>query len=782
MRNGLVGGPLTNGTGRVNGFTNGLPPPPPPPPPPQDRRPLLPPSNLDGVYVVSRRRLQTAFLGILLLLAAPIAAWLLIPETYVPRGIVTDGSSADWARLGVPMYQDRVDTGSPSTTLTGYGHVILEDRLYFAATVDPAGTFFGDDAGYDGAFVFIDSDGDEATGYRLPGLGADHLARAIGTGGLVESVHLLRWSGTDVDDWRNWRRATAEAEAAVSGNFLELGVQMPDFTLAAGFRARVILSDFDGGVAMSSIAFGGDFGALRVEQRTLASVVSGPAAPLLEVRLRAFGEVASISGLDFTATPGALQVLPPDLPTSLRAGDSSTVVVAVNTASQPPGQLLTLGVQGVRGDRPVTLDGGEARAYAVAAPAGKTADGVFEDWSVPAEMLSDPSGDIPDASADLTRWSSHAAGADFQFFVEVRGDLLAGKGVLDAPRKSSGTQQTQQVVVGGEVTGKDFVRVYVDRDPGMATGLGIDGMHADYLLEVSGKWGRVLGGTAFAWAGGGWTVLDDVAFFLDGGRGEGGAALPSPLPPEALVLIETTPWGGPRDLTGETTTRGDSPPAPAATVPPSWPASWTFKTADADEGIGDTTTELLELDAINFFPSGYIYVRLQVEGTSPVLTNNTWWLYLDNAVGDGNNDWLVEEQSGALCSYQWDTTNNDWGVAGGCDVTDTLTDVDIGGAVRVVSGCNGSRGCIDFALEKSDYPGLGQRPFVTGAADAMEDLNLEGDVNRNPVSGGGGCSVAAFDDCTGSVEIPEFGLLPMALFLPAVLLFARRRRSLHRGV
>jgi len=770
---GLLGGSMVNGTGRVNG----VPPPPPgyslpPPPPPRS----LPPRVPGGAYVLSKRSVQSWTLAVLLGLALPVAVWLLVPETLAPRGIVVDGSVADWVRLNVPKYQERVDPGPPDSTLTGYAYTLQEENVYFSATVE--GRAFGDDAGYNGAYFFLDVDGNPDTGYRLPGLGADRVARAAGTEGAVVSVALLQWSGTDQDDWQNWRPTRAHAEAAVSGGFIEVGIEMAGFNLDDNFRARVVLTDFEGGIAMSSVAFGRNFGALQVEQRGLTGVVNGRAAALLEVVLTAHGAPASLTGIDFVTTPLGLPVLSPLLPSGLATGASLTLAVAVDASAYPAGTLVTLGVSDVLGDRPVTLGGTEARAYVGAVPAGKRADGVFDDWGAPLQTLHDDRGDTPESSADLWEWSSHAEAAEILFYVQVGGTLLEGKAVLDWPRKGQGNAQTPApVIVERGNTGRDFVRVYVDRDPGQPNGAGFAGINADFYIEVSGKWGRVEDTSIHTWFSGQWVRSASGAFFADQGQGEGAFPLLAPLPSDALVVIEMTPWAGPRDLTdveGQST-RGERPPVPEATVPPAWPAVWTSVASDPNDGLADPTVDILSVEVADVV-GGYIYFRFVVAGTTPVLTDNTWWFYIDD-LGGGGNDYLVVERSTDVCTYLWDTGPGDWGQGAGCDLTATLTDADIGSAVRTVSTCytGPDRGCVDFALERSDYPLVYPwTVWLTLAADVTEDLNLSGDTNRDPASAPGGCNVAAFDDCTSGVFIPEFPLLAAMAVSALVLLGVRR--------
>jgi len=209
---------------------------------------------------------------------------------------------------------------------------------------------------------------------------------------------------------------------------------------------------------------------------------------------------------------------------------------------------------------------------------------------------------------------------------------------------------------------------------------------------------------------------------------------------------------------------------------------------DADDPSLDQDVDITYVEAGNFWPDHYIYVAIRLRGTSPVLANHSWWVYLDNgyptSTRDGNNDWLVEERPGEVCTYAWDATNADWGVNGtGCDVSDTDTDTDIGSAVRIGPDCNfGVQYCVEFAIEKSDYPGLGQRPWVTAASSAVEDFNLLGNTDENPTNGvSSPCSDPAFDDCTWPVEIPEFSSLAIMVAVPAIIFAVSRRHGSRRG-
>jgi len=228
-----------------------------------------------------------------------------------------------------------------------------------------------------------------------------------------------------------------------------------------------------------------------------------------------------------------------------------------------------------------------------------------------------------------------------------------------------------------------------------------------------------------------------------------------------------------------------SDPGPAATVRPVWPSQWSLLVTDPDVGVSAKVIDVVEVRVYSSGWNEYVYVRI-VTQTRAIwetgglqLAGHSWWVYLD--FGDGNNDWIVEERLLGICSLGWDGANADWGVGAGCDVFDTLTDADVGSAVRVVP-CYSGVDCVDFALEKSDYPGLGWELILTAATDRAEDLDLAGDRSRNPRSASPGCDPAYFDDCTVpariSLQIPELpSLLAIVAGVPAVLAVMRRRTA-----
>ncbi|HKZ48346.1 MAG TPA: hypothetical protein VJ397_06095, partial [Thermoplasmata archaeon] len=425
------GSGLVNGAGFVNGsgYVNGL------------RR--RPPLRLNHAGVISRRDLRTGLaLAVVLVVGMPTLLILLSPGELALTNIQVDGSPADWDSLGVPLYVDAVDGATGDTSLTRYGHAVREGTVSLAAEV--RGTMFGDATGLDGVYFFLDADGDTASGFRLSDLGADRMVRAVGGSGTTQGAYLWDWTGgADQYDWNGWKQGEGLA-AAASGRFLEVQGFADDFGLESGYGIRVAVADYSGGAVQSSVRFGAPFGALHVEQRPLATSVTGSAAALLELQFTAFGGPVAVAGVSFgTFSPAWLMNITSiqNLPATVDPLQPAVATVTVDAGFLTPGTYVTLGLPLVTADRPVTLSGTLARAYAGPAPSGKVVDGLFGDWS-PADLNSDPAGDAGSPSTDITNWGSNVTAGDFSFYLETPGSLLSGGTILETVGRitSSGGQ------------------------------------------------------------------------------------------------------------------------------------------------------------------------------------------------------------------------------------------------------------------------------------------------------------------------------------------------------
>ena len=752
---------LVNGAGRINGLL--------------DHRGFINGSTLSHVRVRPRTppsRYAALALGLLFL---GLGTQNLLTGDEAGSGFALDGRFEDWIAAGVTAFT-AVDGETDSADLALRSYAVYEARRHLLFWAEVEGTFFSDPEDLDTLHIFLDADGDPRTGYRYLGLGADYRLSVTGGGLAVESAMLSAFRGQDPEDYARWR-GLFTPDLGFSGRALEIQVlqaSLEGFT--SDFTAAFLLEGNDGRWSASSLVVGRAPAAIRADL-----VADGPAAEVgarvatLTLTLEGEG-TAEVTAISIRVAPSGTVNLS-GLPASLSPQTSRVAVgITLVGTGAGAGEAISLEVVDLVASVPVTFGNASLSLYFETPSLVKRVDGLFADWA----GVSAGSGTSPtNPDVDLVAHAGSAEGGAFFAYARVRGLALRGGRVPEFERRQplSSDSGLSQAPSGPAPANRaeDRLVILVDEDPGAGTGAGID-FGADWRLEVFGRHGRALRTEVSSWAAGTWTLLS-IFVEVEAAGPEVELRVPIPVPATAEMVMDLRDWRG----TGETTqafstrgTRGEPSPRTRASSAPSWPGSWTSAGTDPDEGLTDTTLELIEVQFSS--ATEYLYLRMIVEGSTPVLTENTWWLYLD-LTGDGQNDWLVEERpdgSGGVCSFQWDTGNGDWGTGSGCDVTDSVTDSDTGSAVRTVSSCSGSNGCVDFALEKSDYAGLGTNPRTTGAADAVEDLNLLGDTNRNPTdTGPGACDVGAFDDCTAPMAIPEF---PTALVALAVLLLAWRRR------
>lgn len=744
-------------------------------------------------FRVPRRRRSLPVVAVVAALVGASSAAVLMGSS--SRRFVLDGRFDEWEAMGVSAFRATRASGDPGVNLTSYAAHVEGTALLLWIEVE--GAMLSDPVGYDTVHVFLDTDNDSATGYAEGGLGADYRLGVTGGKSEVAYADLFRFTSADAQDWRGWR-PVAEASTGLSRRALEIELPisaLPGFTRS--FLASFVVEGNDGEGSSSAVAIGDGPAAISASLRRDAPVVFvGDTIGFLTLTLEGQGE-SRVEAVELEVH-GRARVAVPGLPVLLSsASPHAELPLTLVAASANPGDSVRVGVARIVASAPVTLAGEEVAAYLFAPGTQKAVDGLFADWPDDqvrvegASVRTPPTRDVDLLAYGVGYDSEHAYA-----YARMAGNALAGGRVPRyerpqpdrEPDDSSGGETPRRRAVIPRQSAEDHLVVFFDADSESGTGEPRGGLGADWRIEVLGRRGKVTSSAVFRWSGEEWTTTS-VEVRLSTWRGELEIGVRIPMASSPIASLEVTDWRGFGDATvfAAGGTRGRMVPTPPVVWPSiGWPPFWNPRASDPDDGL-DPTLDILEVRAYNDWSSPYLYVRLVVEASPPGILNHTFWLYLDQGwPHDGNNDWLVEEKSrtATLCSYGWDAANGDWGVVGGgCDITDTMRDSDDGSAVRVVSNCIGARGCVDFALEKADYPGLSNRPGATAASDSVEDLDLLGSLPRNPVSAVGGCSVSEFDDCTVpfEVEISEFGDIFLATLIALTLGLCAVRRIRRPG-
>src|SRR5438034_6313178 len=342
FRRGLVNGHgLINGSGRVNGLVNGL--------------GFMDTSAITDFGLPSRSLLfRYGVIASSLLLVFAIVAALLPGSTGPGTAIAIDGNPADWS--GFPMYADPSPPSNPNVTIQAYS--VHQEGSLLSFLVQVSGTALGDPVGNDAFYALFDTDGSPATGYQSEGLGAEYVAEVIGGSGRVESARLFEFPANSEVNWSR-RVAVAGIPAAASGSTLEFRVSTDDFASFSPSTSTILLAadDFEGSTSHTSVAFAATFGAIRIRQVPLVSVLPSGTAVALRLDIAAVGpipqgDIWDVGPFTFTATSGATVAPSLSQVPLTRATPSATVTVSVTAVGFPAGSVVSVSLQTASGPRP----------------------------------------------------------------------------------------------------------------------------------------------------------------------------------------------------------------------------------------------------------------------------------------------------------------------------------------------------------------------------------------------------------------------------------------------
>ncbi|HTD80884.1 MAG TPA: hypothetical protein VK723_01910, partial [Thermoplasmata archaeon] len=498
-----------------------------------------------------------------LLLVFAIVAALIPPSTGPATAVAIDGNPADWSAL--PRYVDPAPASNPNVTIQSYGVYPEGNLLSFLVQV--AGTAFGDPVGNDAFYAFFDTDGSPATGYQVQALGAEYVAEVLGGSGRVESARLFEFPANAELNWSR-RASVAGLPAAASGATLEFRVSTDDFASFSPTASMIMIAadDFEGSVSHASVALSSTYGAIRIHQTPLVTVLPSGTTQALRLDIVALGDVPEgitwvVGPFGFAATSGvAVSTSLPTVPLT-RATPTASVTASVTVAGFPSGSPVSVSLQSAPAPRPVTVAGAGVDAYFLAAPAGIRIDGLFADWAGLTSPDSDPVA-IPRAGLDIVSVGGVANASGTFFMLQVAGPLLEGVPVPQkVPRAVQGGGGGGPGAPPPRITGEDIARAYIDSNSTDTVGLPFAGMHADYMVEVRGTNGRVTRQEAFRWQSGWVPAPLSLQVAKNSTAMEGSIGLSPSALNGTRMAFQTSDWSGTGDVTDVIVTRSSDPPS-----------------------------------------------------------------------------------------------------------------------------------------------------------------------------------------------------------------------------
>jgi len=271
--NGITNG-FVNGAGAVNGFRLSY----------QQR-------HVKASKVDMRKKVVAIVVIVALLIAVPYVLVFNFPKSTIE----IDGYFMDW--LTATIYRETPDSYNPDIALVAYGMKYDFMGAYFYLKTEGS-ILQGQDDGADGFYIFIDRDGNSATGYSVRGLGADSLITVVGWDLSVAKAYVSHFNNSRSSLDFNGFVASSEAKVAFYGHELELSAE-----LSVGQRTKVVVytrhsasasdwSDVSFNTRDPAIEIVEDFDAPSILPRTYDQHV-------LSLNLTSKGASAAVTGLNF---------------------------------------------------------------------------------------------------------------------------------------------------------------------------------------------------------------------------------------------------------------------------------------------------------------------------------------------------------------------------------------------------------------------------------------------------------------------------------------------------
>ena len=492
------------------------------------------------------------FLAVLIAIVIIIPAFIFLSYSDEGREFVVDGEFSDWD--GAAIYGTKIPSAKTTSNITEWAVATEESDLFLYFRTQAHMMSSPNAESY---YLFVDSDGSNATGYVVESLGADYMLQLTGWDSEVNSTSLSEYSSSS--DQYNWTAWTSIGPVSYSLDLarLEAGATLP---VELGESAKFLLVSKDsedyGSVSYTAPLKGG---LLIVRQAPSSDVVADGiisrlvSAPILRLNFTcegAGGEVVDVNPSIFGAP---LSQQEPAF--TLEIGAYHEMTISVDTTSTTDGQPVLAEVIASRIDSSfscVEVIGPGASAYAGSPPPVITIDGAFADWAGRLSFDQD-SGSSISLNVDIDEVGNLSNSQDSYFYVSVQGEMCGGTFVPTVVAKPSGGGGGGGVIPIRR-TAEDILNIYVDSDKSSSSGqvisLNTKQIGADQKIEVKGLWGRITSTKEYDYDGTNWVAsYEPVKAAKDEKRIEisvdavslGGST-------DIDFIVETTSWKGRSDL------------------------------------------------------------------------------------------------------------------------------------------------------------------------------------------------------------------------------------------
>lgn len=478
---------------------------------------------------------------IFLLIALPLMVFL---ESYEKSyAILVDGKFNDWKDISA--YEDSEFDQLDNNDVNILEYKIFSDDLFLSFYLKVKGKMFGYSNEENSYIIqiFIDTDLNKNSGYLISNIGADYMIEISGNDNSILSNMYYQFDNTRAsNDWNAWE-TMFEVSADCKNNELETQIWLDDLGLNKKDYVNAYFHIFDsyGNEDFSDMIISNIGGALKIEQKSISAVIleKGKFTKFLELEITAYGRNVTINSIiierystatdedieninlvnknnkllaksNFTNGIATLMINP----SNLSPKKSMTVFVTVNVSETAiNGHAVGLRVSSIFADTKAIIIYGKAKvAYIENVPDKIVVDGAFEDWR---KILGkSDERDVENENIDIREYKSTKDEEHASFYLNVEGEILGGVSVPSkkariVPSISEKKIPTEPIkppteeIPLPEQTGEDKIYIFIDSDNNNATGykLSFFPIGADYMIEIKGRYGKVLSSRYFSFSG-----------------------------------------------------------------------------------------------------------------------------------------------------------------------------------------------------------------------------------------------------------------------------------------
>ena len=494
------------------------------------------------------------FLAVLVALIMVISTFVFLSYSNNSEKFSIDGDFADWA--GETTYGSVIQSAAPATNITEWSIATQSPDLFLYLRTQ-ANMMNSPNA--ESYYLFVDSDGSNATGYVMESIGADYMLELTGWDSAVKSSSLSRYSSSsDQYNWTAWT-SIGSLSHSLDNARLEARATMPEALRQTAMFVLVSKDSADRGSVSCTAPLKG--GVLVVEQVPSVDVAATGVLPksasvtMLTLKFKCEGQGGSVDNVNPTVTGAPLANQAPAF--SLGKGEKHEITITVDTSAAPDGRVVAVEmlVSGIVSSfAHVEVIGSGASAYVGSPPPVITIDGAFADWAGRTSVDQDPT-PATSPSTDINQVGNVNTTHDSYFYVSVIGEMCSGTFVPATVSKPAGTGGGGTVIPARR-TAEDVLRIYIDSDKSTSTGkpmaLNSKIIGADHMIEVKGLFGRITSMKEFNYSSssGNWVAMtDQVKAAKDTRRMEIGVSAASIGGSTDIdFIVETTTWNGRSDL------------------------------------------------------------------------------------------------------------------------------------------------------------------------------------------------------------------------------------------